>query len=277
MKLSTISQTIYPFIRPFLSITLTDTFLTSLVKGRRSLCIIAPPKTGSTWLSVMLEALTGWPTRLAASAYCYREQELSVRHLVTKNARESVVFSHVHVRYSGYTEKLIRATDLKCVLLVRNLTDSIVSLLDHCNKYSLKMSMFFMTDDYWKKLDHESRLNAIITLAVPWYFNFYAGWLSNINRLKDNVLMIHYEDLLANPEKSILNIANTFQLPIRLSPDRVKLASSKQNTLKNAAVVGRGSELPLWAISKINEMASFYPTGMFDMIGVESAKYIKKP
>lgn len=218
----------------------------------------------------MLETLTGWPTKLAASAYGYREQELSVRRLVTKNARENVIFSHVHLRYSEYTEKLIRATGIKSVLLVRNLPDTIVSLLDHCNKYSLKMSMFYMTDDYWKKLDQESRLRAIISLAVPWYFNFYAGWLSKIPEMDDCVFIVHYEDLLENPAQTIGGIVKKFQLPERSSPAHAVVESSSQNTLKNAAVTGRGRDLPSWVIAKLEEFASFYPQGMFDLIGVKS-------
>jgi len=132
------------------------------------------------------------------------------------------------------------------------------------------MSMFFMTDDYWQKLDPESRLKAIISLAVPWYFNFYAGWLSKIPEMDDCVSIVHYEDLLENPEQTIRGIAKKFQLPERCSPERAILESNSQNTLKNAAVTGRGRDLPAWAITQLQEFASFYPQGMFDLIGIKS-------
>ena len=125
-----------------------------------------------------------------------------------------------------------------------------------------------MTDEWWNQMDENKKLEAIVSLAAPWYFNFYAGWLSNVGRLSDYVEIVRYESLLEKPAGTLQNIATKFKLPAAKTPERAIEKGSKQSTLKNAAVAGRGDRLPAWAIEKLRNYSSFYPRGMFDVIGL---------
>ncbi len=261
----------YAVFRPLLSGVLTDTFLLSLVRERQHLLVIAPPKVGSTWLSLLLEKLTGWRTSLLAPAYCQREQEIDLRCLVTKDTRQSTLFSHLHLRYSEYTEKIISKSGLKCVLMTRNIYDTVVSLVDHCDKYSLRMPIFFMTEGDWKGLSHEEKVDRIVDLAVPWYFNFYAGWFSNLERLGGQISVVSYEDLASAPASELQRLYEEFGLDQALTPHEAVLASAGQTTLRNVGITGRGAALPPSAIEKIERMASYYPSIRFTRIGIVRA------
>ncbi|MBK8119738.1 MAG: sulfotransferase domain-containing protein [Sulfuritalea sp.] len=261
----------YAVFRPLLSGVLTDTFLLSLVRERQHLLVIAPPKVGSTWLSLLLEKLTGWRTSLLAPAYCQREQEIDLRCLVTKDTRQSTLFSHLHLRYSEYTEKIISKSGLKCVLMTRNIYDTVVSLVDHCDKYSLRMPIFFMTEGDWKGLSHEEKVDRIVDLAVPWYFNFYAGWFSNLERLGGLISVVSYEDLASAPASELQRLYEKFGLDQALTPHEAVLASAGQTTLRNVGITGRGAALPPSAIEKIERMASYYPSIRFTRIGIVRA------
>ncbi|OQA34684.1 MAG: Sulfotransferase domain protein [Betaproteobacteria bacterium ADurb.Bin341] len=258
----------YFLFRPFISLILTERFLLSLVKGRRHLLVIAPMKSGSTWLSTILEHLTGWRTSLLAPAYCQRGQEIELRHLVTRNALRNTVFSHLHLRYSDYSERIIRETGLQCVLMTRNIYDTIISLADHCDKYSLKKPLFYMAEVDWRGLSREEKIDRIIDLAVPWYFNFYAGWFSNIERLNGQIVVVRYEDLVSDTERELKVICEKFGIEQHMAPGEAISFCEGQPTLKNTGIPGRGAELSKAVVEKVERMASYYPSVDFTSIGI---------
>jgi len=236
------------------------------------LMVIAPMKTGSTWFSVLLEALTGWSTAFAAPAYCQREQELDLRCMVTRNARRDVLFSHLHLRYSEYTEKIILASGMRCVLVTRNLFDTVVSLVDHCDNHSLRMPMFFMTEADWQGLAREEKIERIVDLVVPWYFNFYAGWFTHRQRFGDRLLFVRYEDLCADPAAELGRICTAFGIEPAMSAAEAIRRAEVESTLRNVGVSGRGGELSAIIVARIERLASYYPSVDFSAIGITGSR-----
>ncbi len=259
----------YPVLRPALSLFYTDSFLLALIARRRNqLLVIAPMKTGSTWLSVLLETLTGWKTALAAPAYCQREQELDLRCMVTRNAQQDALFSHLHLRYSEYTEKVLLTSGMRCVLMTRNLFDTVVSLVDHCDNPSLRMPMFFMTEADWRGLTREEKIERIVDLVVPWYFNFYAGWFTHRHRFGDRMLLVRYEDLCADPVAELERIRSAFGIEVAMTAEEAVRRAEDASTLKNFGFSGRGKELSPAVVQHIERLASYYPSVDFSSIGI---------
>jgi len=254
---------------PVLRAVYSESFMLEVLDCRENLLIIAPMKTGSTWLTALMHELTLRDSHCAAPAFCQREQEIDLRSLYVAGMDEKVLFEHQHMRYSEWTEKVILKSGLRCVLLIRNLFDSIVSLYDHCEKLSLRMPLFYMDAANWDALDKNERLNCVIDLAVPWYFNFYAGWLANLERFGSQVSITRYEDLLENPEQEIDRICAIHGLKQVTTPrDAVQAVKGKQ-TLKNKGISGRGVHLPEHIVNRIERYASYYPAIDFSLIGVK--------
>jgi len=246
-----------------------DEFLFSLIKRKTHLLVIAPPKTGSTWLSVMLEEALHWPQIDLASSYCQREQEIDPRKFIQGVYADTVLLPHLHLRYSVYTERLIKEGGVKCVLLVRNIFDTIVSFADHCERLGLSWPMFYMDSRNWSELSYEAKLAAIVDLVVPWYFNFYAGWFSKRDTFSGQMVMVRYEDLVSDTDGTLREVLEALAIAPseKVAIDRTG-HDAEQKTLKNVGVVGRGAKLPVEIVKKIERFASYYPSVDFSPIGL---------
>jgi len=111
----------------------------------------------------------------------------------------------------------------------------------------------------------DAKLDAfIVTMLIPWYFNFYCSWLDC-----ENKLIVRYEDINADPIPVVEQIASYCGLSF--SREAIECASNKaQNsaTRKNQAVIGRGQSLNAELKDRIYEMAAFYPGVDFAPIGI---------
>jgi len=266
----------YPLLAPFLRVVYADEFIFAATAATEKLLIIAPPKVGSTWLSVMLEELLGWKSALLAPAYCRREQEIDVRKLVV-GAKQQIIYSHQHLCYSEYTEKVILRTNIKCVLMTRDIKDTIVSFIDHCDRHGFVNSLFYMDDNGWNGLSYEEKVDRVVTLVLPWYFKFYAGWFSNISRFGGQMIVVRYEDMVQDPQAELKRIVDGFGLKPEGRSFVDVVVTNDQATLKNVGVVGRGQRLQQETVDKIMHMASFYPDVDFRGIGLSAPTHNMPP
>ena len=209
-------------------------------------------KSGSTFLAHALAAHAGLRRCRLTPAWTAREQELCELRLSRYN-HTAYVAQH-HLKYSTWTQELIRRYRLTPVVLVRNLFDVTVSLRDHIRADTLVNPIAWFTPHHLQLSDAELE-DAIAQLAMPWFVSFYAGW-----RQAPNALMVRYEDIIAEPDAVMARILDHAQ--IATSPEKIATALALARggqTRMNKGVAGRGAALAPQTKQRILDMLALYP------------------
>jgi hypothetical protein len=208
--------------------------------SRKHLWLVAPPKSGSTWLGLLLEDALGWKSKCLLPDTERREQELDWRPLLTDTACD-LFTHHQHVRASRATLSFIKQCHVRVVILSRSLTDSLVSLRDHLANFKTKTPVTFV-DESFRVLDSEAQMDFLIDLALPWYLNFYASWATA--KVEENIplLFLSYEELRADPAGAVHRILEFAEEPRSdVEVDEVIEHVAQQSTRRNHAITGRGN------------------------------------
>jgi hypothetical protein len=225
---------------------------------RKHVWIVAPPKSGSTWLTMLLKRLLGWPLVPLVGGYDRREQEVDVLQMV-RFPDINVLSPHQHCRASQPTVDFIRRFHVKPIVTTRNVLDTVVSLRDHLVRESRAMPMAYV-DDQFLHWDDERQYEFVIEMFMPWILSFYASWLAVAPSLDGNLLFVRYEDLVAQTSEmlhSILRYCDETRSESQIAEviDRV----SGLDTRRNQAVTGRGAALLSPAQqAKIQQLREFY-------------------
>ena len=229
--------------------------------------IACVPKSASTFLKNLLVNLTGYRDLFAVYAAGQTEHEIYLPTLREFAHLDTV--TQQHCRASDANIHLMQAFGIRPVVLVRNIFDSVMSLLDFYDKGAFQTS-YFRAD--WPALDEETRIDLIIQNVIPWYFQFVASWdLAEKNRRLD-VHWLSYEDLIADKPSSILKVLEFYGLgaPRRGIEQRIKqIESDKRKIRFNKGVKGRGrSGLNDLQKGHIRRLTKYYPSTNFSRIGL---------
>ena len=248
-----------------------DSLIERLVpKRRKHAILISLPKSGTTWLGSTLVSLLDWQTAYILPNYGRREQELD-RHRLLFNRGENIVTPGVHTRCNEETLKILDLAQSKSIFLFRDIFDIVVSFKDHMNRESVAWPMAYIDEATWANMDNERQLDFLIDMVVPWYFNFYCGWVhSEIFADKQRSLCLTYQQLKNDIHQTLHQICH-FLEEARTDEDIDKaLAISKErNFRKNKGVAGRGTQqLSLNQKRKICSLANYYPDIDFQLIGL---------
>jgi hypothetical protein len=187
---------------------LPSTQVAALAKDRKRplVVIAAAPKSGSTYLANTLRHITGLlPFRLS-SAYSTNEHDLFLPALCLANANGCI--SKLHIKGSYHNAALMRTFDIKPILLVRRIEDTVFSLVhDLRRKAQVPQSAtgeegysFVWLDENTKNLSDERLLDLVIDLAVPWFVNFYVSWYRLCEQGAVDALWVTYEQMLVDTE-----------------------------------------------------------------------------
>jgi uncharacterized protein DUF4214 len=136
----------------------------------RHLFIACVPKSASTFLKNLLVNVTGYRDLFTVYAAGQSEHEIYLPTL-----RESAHLDTVtqqHCRASDANVHLMQGFGIRPVVLVRNIFDSVMSLLDFYNQGAFQTS-FARAD--WMVLDEETKIDLLIENVIPWYFQFVAS------------------------------------------------------------------------------------------------------
>ena len=229
--------------------------------------IACVPKSASTFLKNLLVNLTGYGDLFAVYAAGQTEHEIYLPIL-----RESAHLNTVtqqHCRASDANVHLMQGFEIRPVVLVRNIFDSVMSLLDFYNKGAFQTS-YFRAD--WPRLDDETKLDLIIENVIPWYFQFVASWDSAEKQKRLEMCWLTYEELVADKPSSVLKVLGFYGLGARRRgvEQRIReIESEERNNRFNKGVTGRG-RLGLSERQKeqIRRLTRYYPSADFARIGL---------
>ena len=201
--------------------------------GAQLYLIACVPKSGSTYASEFLSSYLGTSKFFAGKVPNRAIQDLDglwIQDAVDNGA----TIIHQHVPYHPTTQAYIDAYNMKPLVLVRNLFDTLVSIRDHL----IKIGNGNWPGVYFDKLILDKPIDeieiAISHLIIPWYFTFYAGWVNT------NYPILTYEEVITDPT-CILN-----SLKIRVDYNMVDIALKEvalKDTRKNVAISSRGNNI----------------------------------
>ncbi len=133
------------------------------------LLIACFPKSGSTYLSKVLQKATGLKEDYLAEFGSQNEQDI-VRRKLKRLWRRSVL--QQHVKGTRTNVELLTSFGIRPIVQTRSLFDVVISLYDHFERENNSLPCGHVCADYWQMTFHE-RLDYLICVHLPWYFNFY--------------------------------------------------------------------------------------------------------
>ena len=233
----------------------------------RHIFIACVPKSASTFLKNLLVNLTGYRDLFTVYAAGQTEHEIYLPTL-----RESAHVDTVtqqHCRASDANIHLMQAFGIRPVVLVRNIFDSVMSLLDFYNKGAARTS-YYRAD--WELLDPETKIDLLIENVIPWYFQFVSSWDLAEKQKRVEVHWLTYQELVADKPSSVLGVLKFYGLgaPRRGVERRIREIESEERKIRfNKGVSGRGgSDLNDRQKEQIRHLARFHPSTDFGRIGL---------
>jgi hypothetical protein len=233
----------------------------------RHLFIACVPKSASTFLKNLLVNLTGYRDLFTVYAAGQSEHEIYLPTL-----RESAHLDTVtqqHCRASDANVHLMQAFGIQPVVLVRNIFDSVMSLIDFYNKGAFQTS-YFRAD--WHGLNKETKIDLLIENVIPWYFQFVASWDLAEKQQRLEVHWLSYEELIADKASAVLKVLEFYGLGAsrRGVEQRIREIESEETKIRfNKGITGRGrSGLNDGQKEQIRRLTRFYPSTDFGRIGL---------
>lgn len=233
----------------------------------RHIFIACVPKSGSTFLKNVLLSLTGYRDAFMVSSPMQFEQELYLP--VLENVAHLDTVTQQHCRASAINVQMMQAFGIRPVVLVRNIFDSVMSLLDFYDKGAFVHS-YFRAD--YRSLDQETRIDLIIDNFIPWYFQFVSSWEEAQRQKRIEIFWLSYEELIKDKVTTIQKLLEFYGLgaPKRGVEQTIKATESeKRRTRFNKGVAGRGiAGLSDRQKERIRSLAKYYPTTDFGRLGL---------
>jgi hypothetical protein len=233
----------------------------------RHIFIACVPKSASTFLKNVLVSLTGYRDAFMVYAAGQSEHELYLPTL-RETARLNTV-TQQHCRASDANVQLMQGFEIRPVVLVRNIFDSVMSLLDFYDGGAY-FNSYFRAD--FESLDRESKIDLLIDNVIPWYLQFVASWdlVEKQNRLE--LMWLTYEELIGDKSTALKNVLEFYGLGARRRDVEQKLSdieSERRSIRFNKGIAGRGrSGLNERQKAQIRRLTKYYPSTDFGRIGL---------
>lgn len=242
-------------------------------KDKPLIVVAAVPKSGSTFLTNTLIKVTGLRNFRLCAAYSTNEHDLYLPALCLISPYGCV--SQLHMKGTFHNAALMRQFGIKPIILVRQLYDVIISLKHDLRQKEemygygtgLNGYSFLWQDSSLKKLDDEQLIDAIIDLAVPWYVNFFVSWHRLCEQGAVEPIWVHYEEMIAEKEKTINAILSFLDFQKSLAVDK-NILSIKYHKYRKG-VTGDGIfELTEKQKTRVKQHFRYYPDIDFNRYGI---------
>lgn len=234
----------------------------------RHVFIACAPKSGSTFLKNVLVKLTQFKDMFSVYAALQNEHELDLPQLAKFGTLNTV--TQQHCRATEANIHLMQAFGIRPVILVRNIFDTVISLLDFY-KGGFTFSTFFDWEDF-QQLDDEERIDLLIDYAVPWYFQFVASWQRAEREGRLSLHWLTYEQMICDKAEAIMSVLAFYQMAAkREDVQRVigVIEADRRGNRFNQGVAGRGAtSLSESQKERIRGLARHFPKTDFRYIGL---------
>jgi tetratricopeptide (TPR) repeat protein len=230
-----------------------------------NILIACIPKSGSSWLRVLLGSFEFLDAVQLSPLHDRREQELDF--MILNRKRERFFVAQQHVRANRSTDFAVKNYNIATTVLVRNIPDALVSARDHFAGRRPVAPQFYM-DSRFKTWDEDRQYRFLLDFYVPWVVNFIAtGWHADID-----TLWLTYDLLRRDSETAVRCVLEHAGFAVEAEAvqgvvDRVN-GEFRDKTLFNVGEVGRGAALPDPVHRRIRELCAYYPEIPFERLGL---------
>lgn len=231
---------------------------------KNPIIVACMPKSGSTWLSQALRAVTGYGDIPVSSHWAIQEIDPGTM----ARYQGFGLVGHIHLIASAYTIGLLNHYQVKVIVLTRKLPDVIVSLreffyapeiMNQLKREGVLQSSFYMIDQKFYDLSEKEQYDFLIDFALPWYLWFAASWQRYREKLRYPSVWLSYDELMADRAGVLARTADSLDLPKTNNFD--KSLGTLGNTRLNVGVSGRGyNVLSDDQIAAIHDRAKRYLT-----------------
>ncbi|MDG4598226.1 MAG: tetratricopeptide repeat protein [Candidatus Contendobacter sp.] len=233
----------------------------------RHLFIACAPKSGSTFLKNVLVKLTQFKDLFCTYAALQNEHELDLPQLA-KFGRVNKV-TQQHCRATEANIQLMQAFGIRPVILVRNIFDTVMSLLDFY-KGGFTFSTFFDRADF-DRFSDEERIDLLIEYAVPWYFQFVVSWQRAEREGRLSLCWLNYETMISDKPGTVERLLTFYGIAAPRQAIETIISASEadpRGNRFNQGIAGRGqSGLSAAQRERIIGLARFFPKADFGCLG----------
>ena len=214
--------------------------------AKKPVIVACMPKSGSTWLTQALRAVTGYDDVQVSSHWAI--QEIDPATMARYQGRGLV--GHIHLIASPHTIELLNHYQAKVIILTRKLPDVIVSVreflyapenINQLRRDGVLQSSFYMINRKFYDLSEKEQYDYLISFALPWYLWFAASWQKYEKELKCPPIWLSYDEVMADRVGVLARAVDTLDLPRLNEID--KNIRVLRNTRFNVGVSGRGYKL----------------------------------
>lgn len=175
-----------------------------------------------------------------------KEHELDELALLFLELRGGSWVSHMHTKWTRYTERMLRAHRIRPIITYRNIFDCIVSMDDMLMRREVEGFSMLRLPARYHDMATDDRLTLLCQFAGPWYVDFVVSW----SRATGDVLRLRYdEDVLGFSEATATRLMTFLKLE-GLSTGAVMDAfavsdeSTRARVRFNKGISGRGETIP---------------------------------
>ncbi len=234
----------------------------------RHLFIACVPKSASTFLKNLLVNMTGYRDLFSVYAAGQSEHELYLPS-IRDNAHLNTV-TQQHCRAADANVHIMQGFGIRPIVLVRNIFDSVMSLLDFYNIQGAFQNSYFRAD--FQSLDDETKVDLLIDNVIPWYFQFVASWDLVERQRRLEIKWLSYEELIGDKTAAVTDVLRFYGLGAAPKAIETKIKETESEGRKirfNKGVSGRGKTgLTDEQKERIRRLSKYYPTTDFGRIGL---------
>lgn len=205
-------------------------------KKTTNIFIACFPKSGSTYLAILLSKVTGFKILNAMQFAKHNEQDIykvKLRKFLSVNS-----VTQQHARGTENNVGLLIKYNIKPIILVRNIFDTLISYYDHLENEDYRVPMGFVHKEYFN-MARQEKLDFLIKVHLPWYFNFLMSWREASKDI--NTLWITYDQLFTDQTNTIQKILKFYKLSRSNNDIKSAIATiKKRKTRFNIGISGRG-------------------------------------
>jgi hypothetical protein len=164
----------------------------------RHVFIACLPGSGSTFLHRLLLAVTGFTDAMLVSDGLDDEEDVQRSCIPDFLASDSL--ARQHARATAPTIELLGAMNLRPIVLVRNVFDTLVSIRDHFATETV-VGPIAQVPRSFPGWDGDRQMSLVISMCTPWILSFVSSWIDAGRTLP--LLWITYDDVVDRTEDTV--------------------------------------------------------------------------
>lgn len=249
-------------------------YLKNISQRRPVLLFAFPPKSAGTFLCTATVIAAGGHLVRAVHAQGGREAQLYLPVFLdyfNGGVCDGPMGVHAHMSARPGNVHFFEALGIRPIIMVRPLPDMLASLSDMFDTEPVSRSenISGAVPEDFPNFSREEKADFLTEIIAPWYVTYFASWFAYAEKAPERVLVLHYADLLKDPQA--MTEACLHHVGLNVPPVVVKAAcegvwKARDKVRFNKGIAGRGRDYFSPAhIARMQHMMTHFPVLMRHM------------